>query len=148
MEHRTLRGKIKETLSVRHFRVVIRHIENLNEKFDTILESVNLARKLVKEQGGLWEPGVYKEEMRAKRDDAIQITGRFYGAMQQGELEVYLQPKFNLEERKIYGQKHLARWRTKTGEIEIHAEDLYLRSRTLDMWWILIFTFMSTFCVR
>ena len=46
-----------------------------------------------------------------------QITGRFYGAMQQGELEVYLQPKFNLEERKIYGAEALARWRTKTGEM-------------------------------
>lgn len=96
--------------------VGICHIENLNEKFDTILESANLARKLVKEQGGSGIC-VYKEEMRAKRDDAIQITGRFYGAMQQGELEVYLQPKFNLEERKIYGAEALARWRTKTGEM-------------------------------
>ena len=75
-----------------------------------------MARKLVKEQGGSGIC-VYKEEMRAKRDDAIQITGRFYGAMQQGELEVYLQPKFNLEERKIYGAEALARWRTKTGEM-------------------------------
>lgn len=33
------------------------------------------------------------------------------------ELEVYLQPKFNLEERKIYGAEALARWRTKTGEM-------------------------------
>lgn len=80
------------------------------------MESANLARKLVKEQGGSGIC-VYKEEMRAKRDDAIQITGRFYGAMQQGELEVYLQPKFNLEERKIYGAEALARWRTKTGEM-------------------------------
>lgn len=96
--------------------VGICHIENLNEKFDTILESANMARKLVKEQGGSGIC-VYKEEMRAKRDDAIQITGRFYGAMQQGELEVYLQPKFNLEERKIYGAEALARWRTKTGEM-------------------------------
>ena len=47
--------------------------------------------------------------MRAKRDDAIQITGRFYGAMQQGELEVYLQPKFNLEERKIYGGRSISK---------------------------------------
>ncbi len=67
-----------------------------------------MARKLVKEQGGSGIC-VYKEEMRAKRDDAIQITGRFYGAMQQGELEVYLQPKFNLEERKIYGGRSISK---------------------------------------
>ena len=96
--------------------VGICHIENLNEKFDTILESANMARKLVKEQGGAGIC-VYKEEMRAKRDDEIQITGRFYGAMQQGELEVYLQPKFNLKDRKIYGAEALARWRTKSGEM-------------------------------
>lgn len=96
--------------------VGICHIENLNEKFDTILESSNMARKLVKEQGGSGIC-VYKEEMRAKRDEAIQITGRFYGAMQKGELEVYLQPKFNLKERKIYGAEALARWRTKSGEM-------------------------------
>ena len=33
--------------------VGICHIENLNEKFDTILESANLARKLVKRTGWL-----------------------------------------------------------------------------------------------
>ena len=96
--------------------VGICHIENPNEKFDTILESANMARKLVKEQGGAGIC-VYKEAMRAKRDDEIQITGRFYGAMQQGELEIYLQPKFYLKERKIYGAEALARWRTKSGEM-------------------------------
>ena len=96
--------------------VGICHIDDLNEKFNTILESANMARKLAKEQGGAGIC-VYKEEMRAKRDDEIKITGRFYGAMQQGELEIYLQPKFFLNERKIYGAEALARWRTKSGEM-------------------------------
>lgn len=115
-EHYEVKLKKRYPSGTLRLSVGICHIENLNEKFDTILESANLARKLVKEQGGSGIC-VYKEEMRAKRDDAIQITGRFYGAMQQGELEVYLQPKFNLEERKIYGAEALARWRTKTGEM-------------------------------
>ena len=31
---------------------------------------------------------------------------------------------------------------------DLEGYRLYLRSRTSDMWWILIFTFMSSFCVR
>lgn len=91
-------------------------IRENNESFDTILEGANLARKFAKEQKG---NGVaaYREDMRAKREDAFHITGRFYGAMQKGELEVFLQPKFLLKERTLYGAEALARWRTESGEV-------------------------------
>lgn len=91
-------------------------IEESGETFDMILEGANLARKRAKEQkqrGVL----VYRQEMRAKRDEENHITGRFYGALQKGELEVFLQPKFLLEEQKMYGAEALARWRTQTGEV-------------------------------
>lgn len=86
------------------------------ENFDLILEGANLARKQAKEQKNAGT-AVYKEDMREKRDDEIQITGRFYGAIQKGEFEVFLQPKFLLGEKKLYGAEALARWRLKSGEL-------------------------------
>ncbi len=91
-------------------------IKDGDENFDTILESANLARKFAKEQKGSGVV-VYREDMRAKREDVFHITGRFYGAMQKGELEVFLQPKFLLKERTFYGAEALARWRTASGEV-------------------------------
>ena len=75
----------------------------------------------MKEQGngGI---AIYKDEMRKKRDNEIQITGRFYGALQKGELELFLQPKFLLHERKMYGAEALARWRLKSGELMLPAQ--------------------------
>lgn len=87
-----------------------------DNSFETILESANLARKQAKEQKS-HAVIIYEKTMRAKRDEENQITGRFYAAMQRGELEVYLQPKFLLKEQRIYGAEALARWRAKSGEI-------------------------------
>lgn len=91
-------------------------IEDKDATFDMILEGANLARKQAKEEK---HRGVltYQKEMRDRRDEANHITGRFYGALQKGELEIYLQPKFLLKEQQIYGAEALARWRTGAGEI-------------------------------
>lgn len=94
----------------------IYYIEDAKETFEAILESSNLARKHAKEHGSI-KACVYQEKLRAKRDGEIQVTGRFYSALQRGEFEVFLQPKFLLNERKIYGAEALARWRTPEGEL-------------------------------
>lgn len=91
-------------------------IRDSSECFDVILEGANLARKFAKEHKGNGV-AVYQDDMRAKREDAFHITGRFYGALQKGEIEVFLQPKFLLKERKLYGAEALARWRTDSGEV-------------------------------
>lgn len=91
-------------------------IRDKNEGFDAILEGANLARKFAKEHKGNGV-AIYREDMRAKREDAFHITGRFYGALQKGEFEVFLQPKFRLKEKTIYGAEALARWRTQSGEL-------------------------------
>ena len=82
-------------------------IDDGEETFEKILEGANLARKLAKEQnvGAV----VYRDDMRKKRDEGIRITGRFYAALQRGEFEVYLQPKFLLREERVYGAEALAR---------------------------------------
>lgn len=91
-------------------------VDDYEETFESILEGANLARKQAKEQKNS-NIVIYKDDMREKRDEAILITGRFYQAMQDGEIEVYLQPKFLLKEEKIYGAEALARWRPAEGEL-------------------------------
>lgn len=91
-------------------------IEDYKEGFESILESANMARKHAKEMRTS-RPVIYDSSMRMKRDDEIQIVGRFYGALQKGELEMFLQPKFLLGADKIYGAEALARWRLPGGEI-------------------------------
>lgn len=115
-EHFEIQQKEKYSAASMRLSVGIYYIEDTKEHFESMLESCNLARKYAKEQGSS-KPWVYQESMRTKRDDEIQVTGKFYGALQRGEFELFLQPKFLLNERKIYGAEALARWRTPEGEV-------------------------------
>lgn len=108
--------KIRYPASDMRLSVGICFVRDEKESFETILEGANLARKLAKEQKGHGIV-VYEDVMRAKRDDALHVTGRFYGALQKGEFELFLQPKFLLDEKKLYGAEALARWRTEAGEV-------------------------------
>lgn len=111
-----IQQKQKYPASTMRLSAGICYVRDRKESFDSILEGANLARKQAKEQKSSGAV-IYREDMREKRDDEIHITGRFYGAMQKGELEVFLQPKFLLKEQCIYGAEALARWRTSSGEI-------------------------------
>lgn len=110
------RQKLRYPASDMRLSAGICFVRDSRESFDMILEGANLARKFAKEHKGNGV-AIYREDMRAKREDAFHITGRFYGALQKGEIEVFLQPKFLLKERKLYGAEALARWRTDSGEV-------------------------------
>ena len=77
--------------------------------FETILESANLARKYAKEHN-ITSGVVYIEKMRQTRDEQVLIATRIHAAIQRGEFEMFLQPKFRLKENTIYGAEALARW--------------------------------------
>lgn len=91
-------------------------IKNILIDIETAIENANLARKQSKElkmKSGL----VYEPAMRQKRDQELQVSGQFYSALEGGEFEVFLQPKFLLKEQKIYGAEALARWRKLDGTL-------------------------------
>ena len=73
--------------------------------FETILESANLAK-----EHNITSGVVYIEKMRQTRDEQVLIATRFHAAIQRGEFEMFLQPKFRLKENTIYGAEALARW--------------------------------------
>lgn len=110
--------KIRYPVSDMRLSAGICFIRDRSENFDTILEGANLARKCAKEQKGNGVV-IYHEDMRARREGAFHITGRFYGALQKGEFKLFLQPKFLLKEKTFYGAEALARWKTESGEIII-----------------------------
>lgn len=84
--------------------------------FDNVFEGANLARKYAKEQH-ISTGVVYETHMRQKRDDLVRVSSQFYGAIQKGEFKLYLQPKFMLGSREIYGAEALARWQTEDGRV-------------------------------
>ena len=56
----------------------------------------NLARKYAKEHN-ITSGVVYIEKMRQTRDEQVLIATRFHAAIQRGEFEMFLQPKFRLK---------------------------------------------------
>ena len=69
----------------------------------------SFARKYAKEHN-ITSGVVYIEKMRQTRDEQVLIATRFHAAIQRGEFEMFLQPKFRLKENTIYGAEALARW--------------------------------------
>lgn len=108
--------KIKYPASSMHLSSGICYAGDCGMNFETVLEGANLARKQAKEHKSRTAV-VYCDSMRERRDDEIRITGRFYAAMQKGEIELFLQPKFLLDEQTIYGAEALARWRLPGGDL-------------------------------
>ncbi len=91
-------------------------IRNILIDIETAIENANLARKQSKElkiKNGV----VYEPMMRQKRDEELQVSSQFYDALESGEFELFLQPKFCLKENEIYGAEALSRWRKADGEL-------------------------------
>ncbi len=91
-------------------------IESYDETFDLLLESANLARKQAKAMKNQ-EVFIFSREMRLRSENEAWVIGKFYLSLQKGEIEMFLQPKFLLKEKKLYGAEALARWRLSSGKM-------------------------------
>ena len=63
------------------------------------------------------EMHIFTSDLRKARNREQQILGEFYEALYRDDFQPYLQPKFELGTRKVYGAEILVRWRKPTGEI-------------------------------
>ncbi len=81
---------------------------------EELIENANLARKETKKDQAFCLQ-VYSESLKEEKNRERIIAASFYPALKNGEFEIYLQPKFLLEERKIYGAEALARWKRLDG---------------------------------
>jgi EAL domain-containing protein (putative c-di-GMP-specific phosphodiesterase class I) len=83
---------------------------------DNAIENVILAWKVSKAERRQ-EIVFFSAELRKKRMEEQQIIGDFFEALYRNEFQMYLQPKFVLGERSVYGAEALARWRKPDGTI-------------------------------
>lgn len=87
-----------------------------DQPFDAVFESANLARKYAKEHR-ICSGVVYDEKIKQIRDEQEFIASVFHRALEQGEFQMFLQPKFCLKDRSIYGAEALARWQMADGPV-------------------------------
>jgi diguanylate cyclase (GGDEF)-like protein len=90
--------------------------EDKSTDLDNAIENVILAWKVSKTERRQ-EIVFFTSELRKKRMEEQQIIGDFFEALYRNEFQMYLQPKFVLGERSVYGAEALARWRKPDGTI-------------------------------
>lgn len=85
------------------------------------MDNANLARRSVK--GSKDVPcGIYSERMRKQRSHEQTIASELKSAISDGYLELFLQPKFDLNTRSIIGAEALSRWRNPDGTYKLPYE--------------------------
>lgn len=85
------------------------------------IDNANLARRSVKNNSSVIY-GIYSGRMRTQRAYEQSICSELHPAIDNREIEMFLQPKFNLVDRTIIGAETLARWRNKDGSYKMPFE--------------------------
>lgn len=93
------------------------------------MDNANLARKQAKaEQCKVF--CICTEELRARRNYEQSIAGEIQAAIRDNKIEVFLQPKFSLKNRKIIGAEALARWKNEDGSYRSPADFVPILEKT------------------
>lgn len=83
---------------------------------DVAVENAILAWKHAK-NGGLRDAVFFEPWLRITRAEELHIIGEFFEALYRNDFQLYLQPKFILGERSVYGAEALSRWKRTDGTI-------------------------------
>ena len=89
-------------------------IKRNDEDIKVILDNANLARRHVKSNKNT-NICIYNDSLRYARNHAKMIISKLKPAIDEGMIEMFLQPKFSIKTRKIVGAEALARWRNQDG---------------------------------
>lgn len=92
-----------------------------NTDITIAMDNANLARRSIKGSDDVI-CGIYSERMRKERLRDQSIASEVKNAMDQGMIELFLQPKFDLGTRQIIGAEALARWRNHDGSYKMPYE--------------------------
>lgn len=92
----------------------IRYVTGTEENIRLMTDEANYARKNAKTIHGD-NIGVFSEELQKKRENVIQIVESVEGAIRDGMVELFLQPKFSISKRTTIGAEALVRWRNPDG---------------------------------
>lgn len=91
-------------------------IDDVEENLDTAIENANIARKSIK--GSTDFCRVYESRMRRQRELEKQILAEFQSDLAESRFQVYIQPKFLLDQMEISGGEALVRLKKRDGKLE------------------------------
>jgi diguanylate cyclase (GGDEF)-like protein/PAS domain S-box-containing protein len=91
-------------------------MDDVEENLDTAIENANIARKSIK--GSTVYCKVYENRMRRQRELEKQILAEFQSDLAESRFQVYIQPKFLLDQMEISGGEALVRLKKRDGNLE------------------------------
>lgn len=91
-------------------------IDDLEENLDMAIENANIARKSIK--GSTEFCRVYESRMRKQRELEKQILSDFQSDLAESRFQVYIQPKFLLDQLELSGGEALVRLKKRDGSME------------------------------
>lgn len=83
---------------------------------ENAIENATMAWKVAKSRR-CKEPVFYDDGFRNARTREKQVVGEFYEALYRDDFRMFLQPKFVLGSREVYGAEALARWQKPDGNL-------------------------------
>ena len=139
-------------------------LEDNKMDIEFAIENANLAWKNAKNTGKR-DITLYNPSLRIQRTEEQKIVGEFYEALYRDDFQMYLQPKFILGDRSVYGAEALARWKRPDGKIlppgvfidslekigYITELDFYIYEevlKTLEKWQNIIYVDADIICLK
>lgn len=93
------------------------YIDNPAAEVFTMIDAANHARKTLKDDY-LNHVVVYTERLRQTRADKIKVVASIHDAIDKGDVEAYLQPKFSMKTGEVVGAEALVRWHNEDGTLK------------------------------
>ena len=90
---------------------------------ETMIENANLARKQIHGEDGKFIQ-IYEERLRKKQIQTIQLTAEFFDALENEEIQLFLQPVFQLHSNQLISAEAFAGWQGKDGRMRTPVEFL------------------------
>lgn len=117
-----LEARLRQAASALYINYPIRiksgsyHIVDHNEDVKAMIDKANLARKSVFEDAKERDVD-YRETLLEETRHFQYIESKMYEALDRGEFEPFLQPKWDMKNNEICGAEALVRWRKSDGSI-------------------------------
>ena len=93
------------------------YIDNPEAEIFTMIDAANHARKVIKDDY-LNHVMVYTERLRQTRAEKINVVASIHDAIDKGDVEAYLQPKFSMRTGEVIGAEALVRWHNADGSMK------------------------------
>ncbi len=93
------------------------YIDNPEAEIFTMIDAANHARKVIKEDY-LNHVMVYTDRLRRTRAEKINVVASIHDAIDKGEVEAFLQPKFSMRTGDVVGAEALVRWHNADGSFK------------------------------